>query len=1085
MKGHTRGNRSRPQPRGRRVTDAEAALAALGFRGPCPTWQAPEVSGLGRLPMHAPLVAFENRAAALAGDADASPWLLRLDGAWRFRLVTSPDDAPAAFPAPDFDDAAWNDLEVPTSWVLQGHGAPAYTNVVMPFQEEPPAVPRLNPTGLLRRRFSLPAAWQGRRTILSIGSAESVVYVWLNGTPVGFGKDSRLASEFDVTAHLVSGVNVLALAVVQWSDATWLEDQDQWWLPGLHRSISLLSTPHTWIADVALDATLGEAPRTGRLSAAVTLDSTCPLGAGHRVDVELVDARGRSVGEARGLEVPIFRRGSEMIEVVSGFLWPGPVARTTLDVSEIRPWSHEDPVLYRVLVTLRDPAGTVIETVSQRVGFRRIEVRDNQLLINGEPVQIVGVNRHEWDERRGRAVGLAGMRRDVELMKQHHVNAVRCSHYPNDPRFLDLCDEMGLYVIDEANLETHARWSSLCHDPRWAGAMLERGARMVLRDRNHACVIAWSLGNESGHGAAHDAMAGWIRRTDPSRPLHYEGAVSRDLYAGEAVTDLVCPMYSEIDAIVAWSRSRRDRRRPLVLCEFSHAMGNSNGSLSDYFAAFERHRGLQGGFIWEWCDHGIRRETSDGRAYHAYGGDFGEAVHDANFCCDGLVSADRVPRPAMQELKTLAQPVRVQARDAARGQFEIENRRWFSGLGDLDAHVALQVDGETLREERLVLPDVPPRERRPLRIRWRRPKLAAGRRCHLLLRFTLRRATVFAPRGFEVAWAQLSLSGTSGRARPVAASRSARAREPLVARVHADTLRIRAGALELVADLAAARIETLTRGRAVLLRRGPEASFWRAPTDNDGLRQGWMRGLRTLGRWHAQGLDRLERRPVSASWRHTRDGGVQICFESRLCGADPSAVALHREQWTLHPSGTIDAIERFVVPPQWDDLPRVGVVLVLPAGFEHVEWLGLGPHETYADRRTSGRFGRFASTVTAQYVAHSVPQEHGHHVETHWLALESGRDGLLVTADRPFGFSASHYRVEDLSAALHTSDLAPCDETILHLDAAHRGLGTASCGPDVLPRYRIPPGRHRLAWRLSAYRVGRDDPGALARGRSA
>ncbi|MCC6641012.1 MAG: DUF4981 domain-containing protein [Deltaproteobacteria bacterium] len=1065
--------------------EASLQLAALGFRGPCPTWQAPEVTGMRRLPMHAPLIPVADRAAALAGNAASSPWIFSLDGTWRFLLVGCPDDAPARFPTPDFDDSAWHDLSVPTSWTLQGFGAPVYTNVVMPFADEPPAVPARNPTGLLRRRFSLPAGWAGRRTTLSIGSAESIVYVWLNGVAVGFGKDSRLASEFDLGPHLVDGENVLALAVVQWSDATWLEDQDQWWLPGLHRSVSLVSTPHTWIADVALRATPGAVAGTGHLAAEVGIGFSDPPQAGLCVDVELADACGRSLGVAHGAEVPVFRRGSELTELVSGFVWQGPVARAAFDVSGVRLWNHEDPVLYCVIVMLRDAGGAVLETVSQRVGFRTIAVRDNRLLVNGRPVQIVGVNRHEWDERRGRAVRAEGMRRDVVLMKQHHVNAVRCAHYPNDPYFLDLCDEMGLYVIDEANLETHARWSSLCHDPRWTSAMVERGARMVLRDRNHPCVIAWSLGNESGYGPPHDAMAAWIRRVDPSRPLHYEGAISRDLAAGETVTDIVCPMYAEIDAIVAWSRSRHDRRRPLILCEYSHAMGNSNGSLSDYFAAFERERGLQGGFIWEWCDHGIRRETEDGRAYHAYGGDFGEAVHDANFCCDGLVSADRVPRPAMQELKKLAEPVRVRAQDAARGRLLIENRRWFTGLDDLEARFEVQVDGETVSEGPVVLPDAPPRTRCPVSIRFRRPKLAPGQRCHLLLRFVLREATAFAPRGFEVAWAQIPVAGT-GRA-GTRAPRAGRARigpalPPLAASERGNTLHVRCAGLDLVVDLAAARVERLSRGTDVLLLRGPEASFWRAPTDNDGLRQGWMRGLRTLGQWLAAGLDRLERKPVCATWGRTRDASVRIRLESTLTGSDPAICALHREELTLHPSGRIDAVETFHVPPAWSDLPRVGVVLALPGRFERLAWLGLGPHETYPDRRASGRLGRFTSTVTEQYVAHVVPQEHGHHLETHWLALEDGSgSGVLVCASKPFGFSASHYRTEDLGAALHTIDLSPRDETVVHLDAAHRGLGTASCGPDVLPRHRVRPGRSRLAWSLLSYRAGQDDPGDLAR----
>lgn len=1066
-------------------------LAALGFQTPSPTWQAPQVTGLGRLPMRAPLQPFADRPAALRGDAEASPFRLCLDGTWRFLLVDAPGAAPPDFPVPGFDDATWSGLEVPTSWVLQGFGAPAYTNVLMPFAEEPPRVPEKNPTGLFRRRFRVPAAFRGRRTTLSIGSAESVVYVWLNGVPVGLGKDSRLASEFDLTPHLAEGENLLALAVVQFSDATWLEDQDQWWLPGLHRSVFLVSSAPTWLEDVALRAEPGEAPGTGRLSAEVTVGFSGVPMPGHRVDVELVDGRGRRLGEAKGAEVPVFRRGSEMIELVSGFLYPGPLARAAFDVTGIRRWSHEEPALYRAIVTLRDPAGGVLEVVSLRVGFRSVAVRDNQLLVNGQPVLIVGVNRHDWDERRGRAVTLEGMRRDLELMKQHHVNAVRCAHYPNDPRFLDLCDELGLYVIDEANLETHARWTSLCHDPRWLGAMLERGARMVLRDRSHACVIAWSLGNESGYGAPHDAMAAWIRRVDPTRPLHYEGAVNRDLHAEAPVTDIVCPMYPEIDAIVAWSRSRRDRRRPLILCEYSHAMGNSNGSLSDYFAAFERERGLQGGFVWEWADHGIRRETKDGRSHHAYGGDFGEAVHDSNFCCDGIVSADRIPHPALEELKTLAQPVRVRVRDAARGRLEIENRRWFTGLADLEARFAVEVDGDVVQSGVVALPEIPPRQRRPLPVRFRRPRLRKGQECVLTLRFFLRKATPFAPRGYEMAFAQVPVRGTGRSAKPIPATGASKPgsafqgedpRRALQVEEHGHAIHVRGAGIELAVDRAGARVDHLMRDGGVLLLAGPEAAFWRAPTDNDGLKQGWMRGLRSLGAWEKVGLDRLVRKPLSATCRQGRDGCVRLRLESLFVGTDPAVTARHREDLVLHPSGRLDVVDRFETPPEWPDLPRVGVVLALPGRFERLQWLGLGPHETYADRLASGRFGRFTSTVTAQYVPYAVPQEHGHHHGTRWLALEAqDGSGVLVTAPRPFGFSASHFRTQDLAAALHTTDLEPRPETLLHLDAAHRGLGTASCGPDVLPRYRVRPGRHQLVWSLVPYRAGRDDPGKLAR----
>jgi beta-galactosidase len=1049
---------------------ALVALAemALGFAGSRPTWQEPSVTEIGREPMHVPLARHASRDAALAGEA--SPWRLSLDGSWRFQLLSSPHEAAPDFAARDLDDAAWDRVEVPLSWVLQGHGAPAYTNVRMPFATEPPAVPEKNPTGLFRRRFTLPAGWEGRRVTLTIGSAESVVYVWLNGAPVGMGKDSRLPSEFDVTPHLIAGENAIALAVVQWSDASWLEDQDQWWLPGLHRSVALTCTDATWIADLALRAT--PAPDGGTLDAELRVGFSAAPEPGWCADLELVDARGRTLATASGLEVPIFHRDGPVRELIDGYVFRGHVVRASLAARGVSTWSHETPVLYHVVATLRDPSGNVREVVTQRVGFRSVEVRENQLLVNGRAVLIAGVNRHEWDDRRGRAVTREGMREDLLLMKRHHVNAVRCSHYPNDEHFYDLCDELGLYVIDEANLETHARWSSLCHDARYQAAMFERGARMLLRDRNHPCIVLWSLGNESGYGPAHDAMAAWMRRVDPTRPLHYEGAIGKHLDADAPVSDVVCPMYPEIAEIVAWSRSKKDRRRPLILCEYSHAMGNSNGSLADYFAAFERERGLQGGFVWEWVDHGIRRETPDGVAYWAYGGDFGESVHDGNFCCDGLVGPDRTPHPALAELAKLAQPVRVRALDAKSGRLEIENRRWFTGLGDLAARFTLQVDGEIVQRGALKLPEVPPRGRAPLRVPLRRHALAPDQECVLDLSFTLRRDTPWASRGSEVAWAQVPVSWPA-RPRAVRAARRAAPAQPIAVEASEHGVEVCGDDFALVVDRASASVASFAWQDELILASGPVATLWRAPTDNDGLKQGWMRDVQgVLRHWLRHGLDQLERRGAGVAWKAHRDGTLELVLEAELLGADASA--RHRQELRVDPSGALECTDTIEIPADWADAPRAGVVLALPGRFERLEWLGLGPHETYPDRKASGRFGRFASSVTAQYVPYVVPQEHGHHTDTRWLSLAI-RDGvgMLVRGAGPFGFSASHFRASDLFAARHISHLVPRDETVLHLDAAHRGLGTASCGPDVLPHHRVGAGRHRLRWSMVPYRTSR------------
>jgi beta-galactosidase len=499
-----------------------------------------------------------------------------------------------------------------------------------------------------RTSATVPAAWDGRRVILHVGGAESVLAVWVDGVYVGMGKDSRLPTELDITDVLRGRRRfTLTCVVIRWSDASYVEDQDHWWMAGIHRPVFLRSVEDVHVADAQLQASWD--PDAGRAAFRAKVTVGFAGGAepapGWRVAVALETLDGKPLLRAPLTgEVPSDRRP---------YLFAGHNVRVRADVPRAKPWSAEAPQLYRAVISLLGPDGEVREVVAQRVGFRTVEVGQRQLRINGQPVLIHGVNRHDHHPDTGKTVTVDDMRADLCSMKQHNLNAVRCSHYPNDDRFYDLCDELGLYVVDEANVESHAFILSLCRDPRYRQAILERGARMVERDKNHPSIVAWSLGNESGYGEAHDALAGWIRRYDPTRPLHYEGAVMGDLFAEAPCTDLVCPMYPEIDAIVAWSAeapARGDDRRPLIMCEYSHAMGSSNGSLSDYWDAIEANDGLQGGFLWEWKDHGLSaaRELDDGTevVFWAYGGQFGDEPNDANFVADGLVGPDGTPQPA-------------------------------------------------------------------------------------------------------------------------------------------------------------------------------------------------------------------------------------------------------------------------------------------------------------------------------------------------------------------------------------------------------------------------------------------------------
>ncbi len=1027
------------------------------FRGQRPSWTLPEVTNVGRLPITTGTVPFPDVRSARGGDP--SPFRVSLDGQWRFTLLDRPGEAPDDFEAPDFDDSDWRKVPVPGNWANYGldrpEAAPIYTNVVMPFGGEPPAVPDDNPTGLYRRTFRVPAAWRGRRVVLTIGAAESVVHVWVNGAEVGWSKDSRLPASFDVTPHLRRGVNTVVLAVVQWSDATWIEDQDQWWMPGIHRSVTLTALPQIAIADVA--ATTGlRSDGTGTLDLAVDVDLGDGQPGGWTVEARLEGGRGRAsraLATTGPSEVPRFEHGEELTELLSGMFFAGSTVHEHLEVPDVAPWSHESPALHRLIVTLRDPSGKVVDVRAVRVGFRSIEVGGNELRINGQPVTIVGVNHHEHHDVHGRVVPPEVLRTDLELMKRHHVNAVRAAHYPHDELFYDLCDELGLYVIDEANVESHGRQASLCHDPRYFGAIVERGVRMVRRSRNHPSVIAWSLGNEAGYGAAHDAMAAAIRRLDPSRPLHYEGPLMHDLYAEAPVTDIVCPMYPEIDAIVAWAESGRDTRRPLIMCEFSHAMGNSNGSLADYFEAFDRHHGLQGGFIWEWVDHGIRRTAPDGTPYWTYGGDHGEderylGRHDANFCCDGLVGPDRTPHPAMEELKALAQPVRVTRR--RDGRLRVENRRWFSGLDDLRCRWELAADGVVVERGELQLPEVGPRDAVVIDAPTdARPD--AEHDVTLTFRFTPRRRPFWAPAGWEAGWSQVVLP------RPRSAVRDR-------AVLAAPTQQNRRGRKAAKAAEVEAEVELGQQGLVVgNVRIGwPELCGIRAATDNDGLKTGWLDGIGVRGRWRQWGLHEMTAELVSLD---LVDGAAERTVRWSPSGGGP---AWEHRQRARRVDGAVRFDEEVTVPDEYDDVARVGITFVLPAGYEELRWLGPGPHETYPDRCLAP-IGRWESTVADQYVPYVVPQHHGWHHDARWFEVGGAGVPLIrVRPSRPMGFSALHHSVEDLEAAHHTPDLPDRGEVFVHLDAAHRGLGTASCGPDVLPQFRVATGTHRWSWTLAA-----------------
>lgn len=1057
-----------------------------------PFWETPEATHVNRLPGRTPLVPCPTRAAAARFartlDPAASPWALSLDGRWTFRLFERPEAVPARAVQPALADGGWDTLPVPSNWTQHGHSRPIYTNVQMPWTNTPPTLPpeaaRDNPTGVYRRTFTVPKTWDGRRQVLHVGAAESVLCVWVNGAFVGMSKDCRLPSEFDITPFAKTGRNHIALICIRWSDASYIEDQDQWWLGGVFRGVHLYSQENARIEDLFARADFDPATGRGTLDADIRLGFTVPPEADYHVKVELLDAAGKRVPRAAGTG-----------RVSRHYTVDRNVANVRAEGLHIKPWSAESPTLYTAAVSLHAsdakgrPRTKAIEHAVVRVGFKRVETGDRQLLVNGAPVMIRGVNRHEHHETRGKALTREGMVQDILLMKQNNFNAVRNAHYPHDPRWYGLCDEYGLYMVDEANVECHANYTTLCRDPRWHDAFVDRAVNMVKRTKNHASIILWSLGNESGYGENHDAMATWIRGYDPGRPLHYEGTVRAGWTQGQDVpergdphaSDIFGPMYPQIDRMIAYSKSNHDPR-PYIPCEYQHAMGNSNGCLQEYWDAFEQYDGLQGGFIWEWVDHGLKQTEDDGRGnktvWYAYGGDFGELsdgwVHDAEFVCDGLVGPDRTPHPALSECRKVQQPVGF----ALRGRtLTLTNKDWFTDLGWLTFNWSVEVEGKTVVKGIVKPGKLGPQKSRKFALKLDREGWPAGE-AFLRVRGTTTAKTPWCPKGHLVAWEQFAV-----KSKPAAAPKAPRGGAVAVTRGKRDVTLSAAG-VALVIDAKRARVRRITGDGQTVVQDGPRLNLWRGPTSNDGVKgkdEQWTAEWKMLGRWCRAGLHELALDTSNASSpRRAADGrsasvvlsDVWSCTDEHGERQEVS----HHHTYTLNASGTIDVDNVVRLPTALKDPPRVGVVLSLAEGFTGLEWFGNGlptgaPHETYPDRKSAADIGRYRSTVADEYVPYILPQEHGLKTGVRRCTLSrlAGRGrgaSLAVGAETPFCFSASHFTPADLTAAYHTHELTPRPETVLCLDAAHRGLGTNSCGPDTLEKYRIKAGRHAWSYTL-------------------
>jgi beta-galactosidase/beta-glucuronidase len=1023
-------------------------------------WENPQVVGINKLPARATGVPYADQVSALRRDAASSPWVIDLNGEWDFQLVANPDVVPQGFSSAGFEIGGWAKLPVPSNWMMHGFDKPIYTNVKLPIPNTPPYVPQEdNPTGLYRRRFEIPGEWDGRRVILSFGGVESVFYVWVNGHKVGYSQDSRLPAEFEITEYVQPGENLLAAEVIRWSDGTFLEDQDHWYMAGIYRDVSLYALPAVHIWDVFAKPVLDEANENATLTVAAKIGGSPELARGHQVEMQLFNAEGQAV----------------FAEPVGGVVTPDPnqALKMTL-VQEVKAphrWNHEDPYLYTLVVTLKDPVGNIGQYWSQRIGFRKVEITNRELLINGKRVYIKGANRHDHHETHGKYVPYETLLLDVLTMKRHNLNAVRTSHYPNDPRFYDLCDEYGLYVWDEANLEAHSVYNLLSNKTEWLNAFMERGTRMVERDKNHPCVLVWSLGNESGYGPNHDAMAGWIRGYDPSRPVHCEGAISGGLErwkGGHLATDICCPMYPQIKDIVAYADDLTNDR-PLIMCEYAHAMGNSVGNLKEYWEAIESHQGLQGGFIWDWVDQGLAKWDEKGIKYWAYGGDFGDTINDMNFCINGLVFPDRTPHPSLIEYKKVVQPVTARAMDLSRGVIEIHNKYDFTGLEGLAIRWDLAVDGEIQQAGELSGLDAGPGEACLVSVPFITPGLLPDAEAFLTLRFTLIENHNWASAGHEVGFEQFQLPVSTGERvdwgwnlRHVA--EEGIPQRPLRAAEQEQVLGVEGQDFRLVFDRSSGLLKDYSYQGSELLAEGLKLNIWRAATDNDGFKFDEGQPWKLLYRWLEAGLNRLEWNCDSFTWEQLQNGMIQVVTRQRVKARDVQHGFNHQVVYTISGEGDVQTEHVVSCDQGLPPLPRLGVMLSMPAGYEQFTWLGRGLVETYIDRKSCAPVGLYSGSVDEQYVPYIMPQENGNKTDVRWASLTNDQGvGLRVTGSLLLETGVSHFTAADLYAAYHTNELVRRPEVYWTWDVRQCGLGGNSCGPMTLPQYLVEPGEYAFS----------------------
>lgn len=1003
------------------------------------TWENHQIDGINRMPARAHFLTFPSKEKALLNNNRYTHAFKNLNGVWKFMFLDAPEYSPEGFFNSDFDVTKMDDITVPGNWQLQGYGKMHYSDLWYNFPINPPYVPTENPTGIYKRTFFVEESYRDKKIIIRFCGVDSAYHLWINGKEVGYSKVARNESEFDITDLIrVGEENDVTVRVYQWSDGTYLEDQDMWWESGIFRDVELIGVPKDGINDYKVIADLDDEYKNGIFKVEAFLRTTKEV----NVTFELVDAGENTVFT----KTVVAKEGKACIDEV---------------IADVNHWTAETPYLYKLFMTVEDD-GQIIEVIPQNVGFRNIRLNGETFLVNGVAIKFKGVNRHDYSPQNGRVVSREEIEKDIILMKQFNINAIRTSHYPNSYYLYDLCDEYGMYLIAETDLECHGfeltgdyKW--ITDDPSWELAYVSRMTRMIERDKNHPAIIFWSLGNESAFGCNFRKMTDVAHEMDPTRLVHYEGdfdVESADVYS-TMYTWIENPKkpYLMKDII-------EKSKKPHIHCEYCHAMGNGPGNLKDYQDLVYAHDKLQGGFVWEWFDHGIESFTESGEKYYRYGGDFGDDPSNKDFCIDGLIMPDRTPSPGLYEYKKVIEPITTTAVDIQKGIINLLSRYDFANLDRFNLVYKVMEDDVILQTGFMAVPSIEARANKDITLPYDLSaiKVKPGAHYYVNISYQLREDTSYASSGHELATAQFELplykEGIMVRPEGI-----------LNVEKEHTTLHVKGANFSLDFNLVNGNLMNIVRDGMQVLSKGPRLTLWRAPISND---------MEIIDKLKKVYFLHLEHEVVMNIDYHMEGNILKVEVDTINSTTNSAWHFKTKYVYTVCPSGDIlidvEGTPSGRVDLAPDMLPRIGVSMHLDKSMEHVRYFGMGPGENYADSKEAAQMGLYANTVDGLFTNYVIPQENGNHMGCKWVSMTNDRGmGLLASTEGDFNFSASWYEDKDLDDAKHTCDLVKRDYIVFNVDYKQNALGTNSCGQWQLDKYRAKFEDFKLSFRLTPF----------------